>query len=206
MSQIRNRSQSNDKESHSVALLPHCPSPAEIARLPKTPRRWKGLKVTWEWVVWARWNELLSLLGKFFQAVGKVPMVSGYRAHLICINKNLGFFSLAADGPASVSRLLGPSSSSRHGGWFVLCNLMTIVAAVGLLAAHRLAAEWGWRMATNDHNKELRCVPQIKDISSTCVNKPSASCIEFHSCSTYRLQHQASSLWSNFFPTWSASD
>lgn len=189
-----------------MAFSLYCPSPAEIARLPKTRRKWKGLKMTWDWVVWAMGNELLSLLWKFFQAVGKVPTVWGYRAHWVCINENLGFFSPSADRPASVSRLLAPSSSPRHGGWFVLCSLMTIVAAVGLFTAHRLAAECCWRMATNDRNKELRCVPQIKDISSTCVNKPGVSCIEFHSCSTYRLQHQTSSLRSNFFPTWSASD
>lgn len=202
---MRSSSQSYHQESQSKALSP-CPSPAETARLPKTCRRWKGLKTTWEWVVWARWNELLSLLGKFFQAVGKIPIVWAYRANRVRINKNLGFVSATAHRAASVSRLLRPSSSPHHGGWFALCNLMTTVAAVGLFTAYRLDAEQCWRTATSDCHKELRCVPQIKDISSTCVNKPSVSCIEFHSYSTYRLQHQTSSLWSNFFPAWSASD
>jgi len=63
-----------------------------------------------------------------------------------------------------------------------------------------------WITAINDHSKELQCVLQIKDIGSTCVNKHSVSCIAFHFSSTNHLQQQTSSLWSSFFPTWSASD
>lgn len=140
---MRSSSQPSDQESPSLKLSQYCPSPAEPARLPGVRKRWKGLQMSWEWVVWARWDKLLSHLGKFFRAVQKagVTVVWGYRACRMCVYKKLGFIALCVHRPTSVFKPLGPNSSRHYGGWLTLCYLMTIVEIVGLL--HRLQAFCG---------------------------------------------------------------